>query len=70
MNSTLRAVVGLILSLMVVFFCLFVFISNSLETHVVRTCCSSCAGLAVCALSAPCCVVNHFVFPVYLHYEI
>lgn len=46
------------------------FISNSLETHVVRTCCSSRAGLALCALSAPCFVVNHFLFPIYLHYEI
>lgn len=36
------------------------FISNSLETHVVRTWCSSRAGLALCALSTPGCIVNLF----------
>lgn len=36
------------------------FISNSLETHVVRTWCSSRAGLALCALSTPGCIVNFF----------
>lgn len=46
------------------------FISTCLETNVVITWCSSCAGLALCALSTPSCVVKHFLFPVYLHYDV